>query len=45
MLLSLLSINAVLYTAGRPGRVSKTTTALAIFPLVACVVLMIYRPG
>lgn len=45
MLLSLISINAVLYTAGRPGRVSKTTTACAILPLVCSVALMIYRPG
>jgi len=45
MLLSLISINAVLYTAGKPGRVTKTTTLVAIVPLILSVALMIYRPG
>lgn len=45
MLLSILSMNAVLYAAGKPGRVNKTTTALAIGPLILSVVLMVTRPG
>ena len=45
MVLSLVSINAVLYVAGRPGRVSAASATAAILPLVVSVVLMIYRPG
>lgn len=44
MALSLLSINVVLYVAGRDGRRSGTTAALAIVPLVLVVVLMVYKP-
>jgi hypothetical protein len=44
MALSLLSINVVLFVAGRDGRRSGTTAALAIIPLVLVVVLMVYKP-
>ena len=45
MVLSIISINAVLYVAGRPGRVSVASATAAILPLVLSVILMIYRPG
>lgn len=45
MLLSIVSINAVLYVAGRPGRANRTTATMALLPLALCVVLMVYRPG
>ncbi len=45
MVLSIVSMNAVLYVAGRPGRANRTTATVALLPLVVCVVLMIYRPG
>ncbi|GAB4213604.1 MAG: hypothetical protein OHK0013_37620 [Sandaracinaceae bacterium] len=43
--LSLVSINVVLYVAGKEGRRTHTAAALAIVPLVGTMALMVYRPG
>jgi hypothetical protein len=45
MALSLLSLQVVLFAVGREGRRGALVAALAIAPLVATVVLMVYRPG
>jgi hypothetical protein len=42
--LSLLSLNAVLYVAGKDDRATRISVPLAIAPLVISVVLMITKP-
>lgn len=42
--LSMLSLHFVLYAAGKDGRRTRLTAALAIAPLVATVALMVWRP-
>jgi hypothetical protein len=44
MILSLASLQVVLYAVGKDGRRSPVVTVLAILPLVLTVVLMVYRP-
>lgn len=44
MVLSLFSVNVVLFATAKDGRRSGTTASLAIVPLVLCVVLMVLRP-
>lgn len=43
--LSLVSINAVLYVAGKDGRRSGTTALVAIVPLVVSLALMVWQPS
>jgi len=45
MACSLFSLQVVLYAVGKEGRRTGVAAALAIVPLVATVVLMVYRPG
>lgn len=45
ILLSLFSIQVVLWAAAKEGRRSLGAALAAIVPLVACVVLMVLRPG
>jgi hypothetical protein len=44
IVLSLFSLQVVLYAVGKEGRRSPTVAALAVGPLVACVALMVWRP-
>lgn len=44
LVLSLFSLQVVLFAVGREGRRTKVTAALAILPLVATIVLMVTRP-
>jgi hypothetical protein len=44
MVLSLFSLQVVLYAAGKEGRRTPVVAALALAPLVATVALMVYRP-
>jgi hypothetical protein len=45
MLLSLISLNALLYVAGREGRSSRVTHCFILLPLAATLTLMVTRPG
>lgn len=42
--LSLVSVNALLWATAKDGRRSGTAAAVAIVPLVLCVILMVLRP-
>lgn len=45
MALSLLSINGVLYIAGRPARRTWTAGMVTLVPLVLTLALMVWRPS
>jgi hypothetical protein len=44
MILSIVSLNAVLYLVGKEGRRSGIASALVIVPLLCCVALMTFKP-
>jgi hypothetical protein len=45
LVLSFFSLQVVLFAVGREGRRGPVTASLILLPLVATVVLMVYRPG
>ena len=45
MVLSLFSLQVVLFSVGKDGRRNAVTAALILAPLVATVALMVWRPG
>ena len=45
MACSLFSLQVVLYAVGKDGRRTAGTAATALLPLIATVVLMVYRPA
>jgi hypothetical protein len=45
MILSLFSLQVVLFAVGKEGRRTPSVAAMAVAPLVATVVVMVYRPA